>query len=172
MPLPFIVAEKESPVFPDRPTQRGTKLVLAELVEALGGQGAGSVQNVVAKILVERAMQAVGAAFRDDVDDAAYRPPELCAVAAVDDPELFHRVLRWRRFLDARGGGHVVRAVDGHKVVVNVLAGERQLGYRLDNHVGAAGGGVADGYPRCQQCEVNELPPVHREVLDLLRIDN
>src|SRR5882672_3549049 len=172
MTLSFVVGEKESLVFPDGPAQGGAELVLAELIETRCRQGAGSVQHVVAKILVDGAVQTVGAALGDDVNDAAYRPPELRAVAAVDDPEFFHRILRGRRFLNAGGSGHVVRAVDRHKVVVNVLSRERELGHGLDNHIGTAGRGVADGHAGRQQGEVNELPTVHREAFDFLLIDN
>src|SRR6185437_2627077 len=99
MALPFVVAEEEGPVFPDGPAQGGAKLVLAEFVEARRRQRTGSVQNVVAEILVERAVQAVSPALGDDVHDAAYGPSELRAVAAVDDPEFFYRILGGCRFL-------------------------------------------------------------------------
>ena len=52
--LSFVVGEEESPVFHDGPTQGGAKLVLTELVETPGRQGAGSVQSVVAEELIER----------------------------------------------------------------------------------------------------------------------
>src|SRR4029077_18745762 len=96
MALPFVVAEEEGLVFPDGPAQGGAKLVLAEFVEARSRQRAGSVQNVVAEILVEGAVQAVGPALGDDVHDTAYRPSELRPVAAVDDSEFFYRILRRR----------------------------------------------------------------------------
>src|SRR5258708_2828027 len=134
MALPFVVAEEKRLVFPDGPAQGGTKLVLAYFIEARNRQRAGSVQNIVAEILVEGAVQAVGPALGDDVHDAAYRPSELRAVAAVDDPEFFYRILRWRRFLNAGSRGHVVRAVDRHEIVVNVLSGDSKFGNRLHNH--------------------------------------
>src|ERR1700716_3154007 len=126
MALPFVVAEEERLVFPDGPAQGGTKLVLAEFVEARSHQRAGSVQNIVAEILVEGAVQAVGPALGDDVHDAAYRPSELRAVAAVDPPAFFCPVRRRLRFLTAGSRGHFVRAVARPKIVVNVLSGERQ----------------------------------------------
>src|SRR6266481_5934157 len=172
MTLSFVIGEEESPISPDGPAQGRAELVLAELVEPRGRQGAGSVQHVVAKILVDGAVQTVGAALGDDVNDASYRPPELRAVTAVDDAEFFHRILRRRRFLNTGGGRHVVRAVDRHKIVMNVLSRERELGHGLDNHIGAAGGGVANGHAGRQQCEVNELATVHREAVDFLLVDH
>ena len=67
-------------------------------------------------------MEAVGAAFRNDVYDAADCSPKLRAVAAVDDPKFFYRVLGGRRFLNARGSRHVIRPIDRHKVVMNILS--------------------------------------------------
>src|SRR5207247_8651534 len=162
----------ESLVLLDGPTQGGAELVLTELVETCRRQRAGSVQHVVAEILVDGAVQTVGATLGDHVDDAAYRSPELRAVAAVDDPEFFHRILRRRRFLNAGGSGHVVRAVDRDTVVVDVLSRERQLGHGLDNHIRAAGRGVADSHAGRQQGEVNELPAIYWEAFDFLLIDN
>ncbi len=55
---------------------------------------------------------------------------------------------------------------------MDVLAGERQLGDRLDDHVGAARGGIADDHPRREQGEVDELASVDGKVLDLLLADH
>src|SRR5205807_6230010 len=62
--------------------------------------------------------------------------------------------------------------VDGDEVVMDVLAGERQLGNRFDDNVGAARGGVADNHAGGKQGEVDELASVDREVLDLLLTDH
>ena len=83
-------------------------------------------------------MQSVAAALGDDVHEAADSPAELGAVAAVDDAELLHCVLRRCSFLDARGRRHVVGAIDSDEIVVNILTGEGKLGDRLDDHIGAA----------------------------------
>ena len=107
-------------------------------------QNALRVQRIVAEKLVHRTVQVVGAALGDDVYNAAHGAsclrPEIC----VDDAELLHRLLRRRGFLNARGSGHIVGAVDRHKVVVDILAGERKFGHWFDDDVGAARSGIAN----------------------------
>src|SRR5205807_4971402 len=105
-------------------------------------------------------MQGVAAAFGDDVHDPADSPSELRAVTAVDDAKLLHCLLGRSGFLDARGGGHVVGAIDRNEVVMNVLARKGKLGDGFDNHIGAAGSGVADCDPWGQEREVDELAAV------------
>ena len=94
-------------------------------------------------------MKIVRATLGDDIDDAAYRPSELCTVTAVDHAEFAHAFLRRGVFLGAGGGGDIVSAVYGNKVVVYILAGKGKLGHRLDDHVRAAGGRVADLHSGC-----------------------
>src|SRR5215472_17187206 len=55
---------------------------------------------------------------------------------------------------------------------MNVLPSERELGYRLDDDIRAAGGRVSDDDTGREQCEVNELPAVHGKVLYLLGTDH
>ena len=54
---------------------------------------------------------------------------------------------------------------------MDILAGEGQLGYRFDDYVRAARRRVADLHPWGQQGEINELPPIYGEILNLLLID-
>ena len=55
---------------------------------------------------------------------------------------------------------------------MNVLAGERKLGYRLHDHVGGARCRVADLHGGREQCKVDELPAVDRKVFNLPRLDD
>src|SRR5882762_1400109 len=187
--LTFVVGEEEGPALHDGSTQSKAELVLAELVEFLAaarGQVSGNcagrrvrrsqdtacIQRVMAEVFVGRTVEGIRPAFGDDVDDAAYSTSELSAVAAVDDAEFAYRLLRGRVLLHARSSRDIVRATTRDKVVVNVLTGERQRGHGLDNDIGAAGSSVADLHTGSQQGEVDELPSIYRQILNLLLVDD
>src|SRR6185437_13444021 len=68
--------------------------------------------------------------------------------------------------------GSIVCAIYGNEVVMNILACEGKLGYRLDDHICAAGGCIAHSYTWGQQREIDELPPVHGKVLNFLLFDH
>jgi len=87
----------------------------------------------------------IGAAARDDIHNARARAAKLHGVVGVDDAEFLHRFLRRRAALDTRGRRNVVGAVNGDEIIMNVLAGEGELGYRLDDHVSVSRGGIAYG---------------------------
>ena len=55
---------------------------------------------------------------------------------------------------------------------MNVLACKRQLRHRFNDHVGTAGGGVANRHARRQQGEINELASVDWEILNLLFVND
>ena len=93
-------------------------------------------------------MKNIGAALGDDIDYATHGPPKFRAVTAVDHAEFTHRFLRGSVFLHTRGGGNIIRAIHGDEVVMDILAGKRQLGHGFDNHIRAARGGIANLYPR------------------------
>ncbi len=50
---------------------------------------------------------------------------------------------------------------------MNVLAGKGKLSNRFNDHVCAAGRGIANGDTRRQQCEIDELAAIHRKILYL-----
>src|SRR5207244_13617858 len=112
--------------------------------------------GVVGEILVESAVQVVGSALGDDVHDAARGSSELGAVAAVDAPELLHRLLRRRSFLNAGSRRHVISSVDGDEVVVDILPGKGELGNRFDDDICTPRGRIADGDSGREQGKVNE----------------
>ena len=107
-------------------------------------------------------MQLIGSALRDDVHDAAHGSSELGTVAAVDDPEFLHCLLRRSSFLNAGSGRHVIGSVDGDEVVVNVLPSKGQLGHGFDYDICTPGGCIADGDAGGEQGKVNELAPIDR----------
>src|SRR5882762_450551 len=86
--LAFIVAEKECAVFPDGATQGKPKLVLPQLVQAGRRQFATGIHCIIAEVFVQRAMQIVGAAFGNDVDDASNGTSGFHAVGVVDHAKL------------------------------------------------------------------------------------
>src|SRR5258708_36133826 len=102
-------------------------------------------------------MQVVRAALSNDVDDASDGASSFNAVGVVDHAKLAHCVRGRCGLLYARSRGNVICAVNGNKVVMNILAGERELGNRFNDHVRAAGGGIANSDAGGQQCEVDEL---------------
>src|SRR5581483_6948432 len=114
----------------------------------------------------------IGAALGDDVHDSANGAPEFAAVIAVNHAEFVDGVFRRRGFLDARCRRHIVRAINCHEVVVDVLTGEGQLGHGLDDHIRAARGCVTDGDTRSKQRKVDELASVNGQVLDLLLVND
>ena len=117
-------------------------------------------------------METVGSALGDDVDDATHSPSKFRAVAAVDDAKLLDSLLRRGGFLNSRSGGHIVSTVNRHEVVMDVLPRKRKLGYRLNDHVCAARGCVANGHAGREQCEIDELASIYREILDFLLINH
>ncbi len=165
--LDFIVGVKKSVVFLDGPANRAAELILAKNVGTFCLKKIDSVQFVVAEILVERSVPFIGAAARDDVDDARSSAAEFRRIVGIDDAKFLNRLLRWRPALDAGRGRDIVGAVYGDEVIVNVLACEGELGHRLDDHIGTAGCGVSDGHGRGEQSEVNKLAAVHRKIDDL-----
>src|SRR5205814_7740382 len=68
-PLLLVVGEEEGSLFPDRAAQRAAELILAQRVFPPAREGVARVERVVAKEVVERAVEAVAALLRDDVDD-------------------------------------------------------------------------------------------------------
>src|SRR5437868_6890828 len=70
--LPFIVAKKESAVFPDGTAQGNAKLILSQLIQAGGCQFALCIHRIIAEIFVERAMKVIGTALGNDVDDPTH----------------------------------------------------------------------------------------------------
>jgi hypothetical protein len=50
---------------------------------------------------------------------------------------------------------------------VNILSSEGELRDRLDDYICAAGSCITDGNAGRQKCEVNELTPVNRKVVNL-----
>ncbi len=102
-------------------------------------------------------MPVIGAAACDDIDDARGGAAEFRGVIRINDAKFLHRFLRRRAALDARRGGDIIRAIHGNKVVMNVLTGERKLGHRLHDHVGASRRSIADGHRRREQRKVDTL---------------
>ena len=84
------------------------------------------VERVVAEIVEGVAVQAVGSALRDDVDDAAGRLAELRGVGVGQDLELADRFLAEARAHGADDLVVVVEAVHHDVVRASPLAGERQ----------------------------------------------
>src|SRR5262249_46532791 len=88
VPLAFIIREIECLVFDNGSAQRCAKLILLQFIEASGsGEQILGVHLVVTEIFVDRTVQSVGPALRNDVNDSSYSAPELCAVAAVHHAE-------------------------------------------------------------------------------------
>src|SRR5882724_5308397 len=90
--LAFVVAEKECAVFPDGAAQGKPKLVLPQLIQAGSRQFATGIHCIIAEVFVQRAMQIVGAALGNDVDDASNGASRFNAVGVVDHAKLAHRV--------------------------------------------------------------------------------
>src|ERR1700756_3287602 len=78
--LAFIIAEKERAIFPDGATQGESKLILAQLVQAGSRQFTAGIHCIIAEIFVQRAMQVVGSALGNDVDNASNRASSFNAV--------------------------------------------------------------------------------------------
>src|ERR1041385_9567047 len=112
-------------------------------------------------------MPIIGTALGNDVHNSADCPACFNAVSIVDYAKFTYGISGGRCFLHTGGRRDIVSPIDRNKVVVNVLAGEGELGYRLNDHVGAAGCGVADRNARREESEINELPAVHRQILKL-----
>src|SRR6476661_924401 len=165
--LALIVAKKEGAVFNDGAAESNAKLVLPQLVQPRGRQFTFRLHRIIAEISIERAMKVIGPACGNDVDDPADGASGFNAIGVVDYAKLAHRVSGGRGLLHARGCGHIVRAVNGDKVVVNVLPGKGELGHRFNDHIGAAGSGIADCNARREQREINELTAIHRQIIDL-----
>ena len=55
---------------------------------------------------------------------------------------------------------------------MNVLPGKGKLRHWLNNYIGRTGGCVTDLHARSEQCEIDELASVDRQVLNLLLVDN
>src|SRR6267378_3516573 len=51
---------------------------------------------------------------------------------------------------------------------MDVLAGEGELSHRLNDHVRVSRGGIPYGDSGREQCEVDELTPIHRKIHDLV----
>ena len=170
--LEFKVAENKSLVFLNRTPNCRAELILPQIVRTSSLQEIDSIQFVVAKILVSDSVPFIGAATCDDVHDASARAAKLYRIIGVDDAEFQHRFL-WRcAALDARGCRYVVGAVDSDEIVMDVLARKRQLGYRLDNHVGVSGRGIPDGNGGGEQRKVDKFAPVHRQIDNLVFRDH
>src|SRR6478735_6838143 len=122
--LTLIVAKKEGAVFPDGAAQGNAKLVLPQLVQSGGRQFAFRVHRIIAEIFIQRAVEIIGAALSNDVHDPADSASGFNAVRVVDYAKLAHRVGGRRGLLHAGSRGDIVRAVNGDKVVMNVLAGK------------------------------------------------
>src|SRR5260370_30913175 len=117
-------------------------------------------------------MEGVRPLLGDDVHEPAYSAHEFGRVAAVDDAEFSDGLLRRGVFLNARGSGNVVGAVYRDEIVVNVLPGEREFRHGLNDHVSRPGGCVADLHAGSEQCEIDELASVDRQVLNLLLVND
>ena len=133
--LSFVVQKVKTLFPPNGSSHRTSELVLLERLVA-GLEDAAGIQRVVAEEAVKRAVCLVSAALRDDIHDAAHGATEHCAVLRIDDAEFLHCLLGRSRLLNSGCGRDVIRAIDSHEVVVNILAGKGDLRYRLDDHVG------------------------------------
>src|SRR6476646_4798520 len=122
--LALIVAKKEGAVFADGTAQGNAKLDLPQLVQSGGRQFAFRVHSIIAEIFIQRAVKFIGPALGNDVHDPADSASGFNAVRVVDDAKLAHRVRGWRGLLHAGSRGDIVGAVNGDKVVMNVLAGK------------------------------------------------
>src|SRR6266700_7217290 len=166
--LAFIVAEKERTVLSDGTAQSKPKLVLPQLVQVGCRQRAFGVKRVIAKIFVNAAMQVVASALGNNIYNAANGASCLHAVGVVDDTKLADGFLRWSCLLDTGGSGDIVSPIHGDEVVMNVLSGKGKLGHRFNDYVCAPGCGVPHNHARSQQSEVDELTPIHRQILNLM----
>ncbi len=99
--LAFIVAEKERAVFTDGAAQCKPELVLPQFVEAWGCQFAAGIHRIIAEIVIQRAMEIVGPALSNDIDDPANRASGFHAVGIVNHAELAHCVRGGRGLLHA-----------------------------------------------------------------------
>ena len=166
--LALDVGEVEGAVRGQRTAEAGTELLLVHRQRGVR-QGVLAVEGIVAKEAVARAMERVGAASGHDVDVAAERPAELRLAAARHHLELFDRVHAEGNA--AQAGGIVVgrQAVDDEAVGEVALAGD---GQPLTRHRGRFGEqlravGVGGRHAGNEQRQVEEVPAVHRQVLDL-----
>ena len=78
----FIVKVKEGPVAEDGATDAGSILVLAQFRLGAGAlEEVAAIEDVVAEVLVDGAVELVGSGFRDDVDDATSGTPSFWSIA-------------------------------------------------------------------------------------------
>ena len=99
-PLPYdqllVIAKEKRPVFLDRPANAAAELVLAKLrfwqLRPCEIVVLVRIQGVVPEEFEQRAMEQVGARFREDIDDARCGAADFGAIEVRLNFELFDRV--------------------------------------------------------------------------------
>ena len=169
----FVVAEEEQLVLENRAADAAAELVLHERrtihSRAVAEEGVG-IQHLVAKVLVQTAVEVVGAALGGDVDHAAGKASELRAVAVGLHAELGNRIRTGDQGHDVavaivgrnaiKVGGALVGGAAANLVVAagkHVLAGQAALGASLRNHAGS------------QRNQVQNVAAIERKPLDRAR---
>ena len=171
----FVGREEESPVAPERATQRRAELVAFEGRDRLvaGIEKVLGVERRIAQELEGRAVHGVGPGAGDGVDHAAGGAAELGRVGVGQHLELEHR-LDAEQDAGDRAGRLVVDVVDVGPVEQEVvLFGarpvDRDLGRAAPDDVVSGGQRRPDA--RLQERELLERAAVEREVPDLAIVD-
>ncbi len=161
----LVVGEEVEQLVGDDPAADRAAVLVLLLVGRLGAVGEVRDQALRLVVVEGRAVQAVGAALGDHVDEAAARASELDRGAVGDDRELLDRLLRDGERSAALGAAHraaeegvvEVHAVDGDVGVDAALAGDREVAAL-----------AVEARLRRQQDEVAEVARGERHLLDLL----
>ena len=125
------------------------------------------VKGVVSQEVIAAAGDAIGPRLGQDVDDTASRPPELDRVLVGDDLKLLHGLLGEgvaRRVRQPRAAARDlvvdVDALEPERLELFVEAAERDRVRR------AVGGRGVHRHARGEQREIDELPPLHRQIVE------
>ena len=175
LPVAFVVGEQEGLVLLDRPAQRSPELIALEVGNLRLVEEISRVQGIVAKELVDIAVQLVGAGSGGDIDLGPGAFPIFGAVGILDDGEFLHRVHAQK--LPARPSRcvvHLRRAGEFHpvqKVEILLRAPARNRKHVADHRVRCADAARAlRGVINDAGIERQELvvaPAIQRQVLHL-----
>src|SRR5260221_4735073 len=121
-PLHFVISIDKRFIFLQWAADRAAELILAQHVGPGSLQEIDGIHLVVAEVFIERTVPLIGAAARNDIDDAGGGAAELRGIVGGDFAKLLHQLLRRSAALNSVPRGDVLRALDGAKVVMTIFA--------------------------------------------------
>ena len=167
----LVVNKEKRPVAPNRSTQGKTELVLLKLgdIRARVIEEIPGIQGGVAEKLINRAVKLIGARLQDYVNLRSGTPPERGVVGARLELELPNGIRRWG---EREGIKHRVHVIDSvQQEVIGLFASSVYVDRKVSTNRPGRTGGIGKG-ARYQQAQLQKVPPVKRQIHDLVVFDN